>query len=80
MAAQHSLVVGDLPPMTQDAACAQLNVPLDCCKELHDQNGSEQPWLFTAQHKHLSNEEVHILFGHSQAAKDTDEDFFDNIS
>ena len=43
-------------------------------------NSPTQRWLFTAQHKHLSQAEMGILAGHTLAAEETDEDFFDNIS
>lgn len=64
--------------MTASEACEELGL-LQPAVSL--QAGEQQHrWLFTSQHKHLSSEEMNILFGHSQAAEDTDEDFFDNIS
>ena len=39
-----------------------------------------QRWLFTAQHKNLSSEEMETYERHTNAAEELDEDFFDNFS
>lgn len=99
LAAQNSLIVGELPAMSRSAAadmlaeagmlsrvlcgqeaCEELGISSERHLNLPEHNAEVQRWLFTAQHKHLSNEEMGILGGHTQAAEETDEDFFDNIS
>ena len=97
LAAQNSLVFGDLPRLPRRAAeellaeagllgsvismteaCDRLGLaPADVSAP---PRAGEQAWLFTAQQRRLSSAEGEILAGHTQAAEDTDEDFFDNVS